>query len=494
MHLQDLLAVSGIGQDAQVYLSGTSAPARSSRLELKDIEVKDIVLSSGQVTAGALFACIPGFLADGHSFAGEAARRGAVALLCERRLPLPVPQVVVPSVRRALGPLSAAFFGNPSRSMTVVGVTGTNGKTTTCSLLASIFEARGWPAAALGTLTGTRTTPEAPELQRTLAGLRASGTRAVAMEISSHALHQHRVDGSHFTAGVFTNLSQDHLDYHVTMEAYFEAKASLFRSELIDVAVVNRGDPWGLRLVERLEGSGVPVVTFEASDATEIVSGALSASFTWRKERLQVNMPGRFNVTNAVAAATTAKELGVGWDAISAGLMSSAPVKGRFQAVDLGQAFAVLVDFAHTPAALDEALRAARELTARPNGRVIVVFGAGGDRDRGKRPVMGRKAGELADVVVITSDNPRSEKPLTIMEEVASGVRGCVPLVDADRRSAIFGAISMAAPGDVVLIAGKGHEQGQDFGTHVEPFDDAEVAVEALQATRALHPDRWRRR
>jgi UDP-N-acetylmuramoyl-L-alanyl-D-glutamate--2,6-diaminopimelate ligase len=457
--------------------------------DVTDPDVTDIAIASDQVSRGTLFGCVLGSRADGHDYAGVAVEKGAVALVCERRVEVPVPQVVVPSVRRALGPLSAAFWAFPARAMKVVGVTGTNGKTTTCALLASIFEANGWHPGVIGTLTGERTTPEAPVLQRQLAGLRDAGARAVAMEVSSHALDQGRVHGTDFSAGVFTNLSQDHLDYHHTMDAYFGSKAQLFTSGQVGVAVVNHEDPWGARLVGLLSERGVSAVTFGASDATEVVVGTDGSSFQWRGRRLELSMRGRLNVANAVAAATTAWELGVGWEAISTGLASVPPVRGRFEAVDEGQPFEVLVDFAHTPAALGEALRAARELTTRSpggeGGRVILVFGAGGHRDRAKRPLMGKVASERADLVVITSDNPRDEEPLAIIEAVASGAGGAVPpLIDVDRARAIVGALETARAGDVVLIAGKGHETGQDFGSHVEPFDDVSVARDALKRLR----------
>ncbi len=466
---------------------------------MTDPEVTDVVIASDQVGVGALFGCVPGSRSDGHDYAGVAVEKGAVALLCERPLDVVVPQIEVPSVRRVLGPVSAAFWAYPARAMKVVGVTGTNGKTTTCALLASIFEANGWRPGVIGTLTGERTTPEAPALQRQLAGLRAAGTRAVAMEVSSHALDQGRVNGTDFSAGVFTNLSQDHLDYHHTMDAYFGSKAQLFTTGQVGVALVNLEDPWGARLVGLLSERDVRVVTFGASDATEVVIGAHGSSFQWRGRRLELSMRGRFNVANAVAAATTAWELGIGWEAISTGLASVPPVRGRFEAVDEGQPFGVLVDFAHTPAALGEALRAARELTAggpggdgAESGRLILVFGAGGNRDRAKRPLMGKVASELADLVVITSDNPRDEKPLAIIEEVANGAGGAAaPLVDVDRARAILSALETARAGDVVLIAGKGHETGQDFGTHVEPFDDAAVARDTLRRLRREHePDK----
>ena len=462
-----------------------------------DPEVTDVVIASGQAGPGSLFACVPGSRADGHDYAAEAVRKGAVAVLCDRPLDVPVPQVQVPSVRPALGNVSAAFWDYPARAMTVVGVTGTNGKTTTCAFLASIFEANGWPAGVIGTLTGERTTPEAPALQRELARMRGAGTRAVAMEVSSHALAQHRVEATDFAAGVFTNLSQDHLDYHHTMEAYFNSKAQLFTRGRVGVAVVNRDGPWGARLVELLSGlspgevgaGAARVVTFEPGDAAEVTVGDHNSAFVWRGRRFELNMRGRFNVTNALAAATTARELGIGWEAISAGLAAVPPVRGRFEAVDQGQPFSVLVDFAHTPGALTEALKAARQIAAEGPaaaqggpGQVIVVFGAGGDRDRAKRPVMGQVASQLADVVIITSDNPRSERPLAIIEEVAGGAtEGVAPLVDVDRARAIAAALATARAGDVVLIAGKGHETGQDFGSHVEPFDDADVARDALK-------------
>jgi UDP-N-acetylmuramoyl-L-alanyl-D-glutamate--2,6-diaminopimelate ligase len=475
-----LLAAAGLGEEDVVVAAAAETrpqPAAAGPGPL----VTDVVLASDQVTPGALFACVKGAVADGHDFAPDAVRRGAVATLCERRLDVAVPQVIVPSVRRALGPVSAAFWSHPSSAMTVVGVTGTNGKTTLCALLASIFEAEGWPAGVIGTLTGARTTPEAPILQGRLAELADQGKRAVAMEVSSHALGQYRVGGTEFAAAVFNNLSQDHLDYHETMDNYFEAKALLFTRAQVRLAVVNRADPWGARLVERLSGRRLQLVTFSPEDATEVVVGSRRASFQWRGAPLELNMGGRFNVANAVAAATAATELGVGGDAIAQGLATVPPVPGRFEAVDDGQPFSVLVDFAHTPAALAEALRAARELSA-PAGRVIVVLGAGGDRDRTKRPLLGRVASQLADVVVVTSDNPRSEDPRTIMQEVASGVQGQSPLVEEDRAQAIAAAIGMAEAGDVVLIAGKGHETGQDFGSCIQPFDDVGVAGAALRS------------
>ena len=446
--------------------------------------MSDVTLNSREVTPGALFACTTGLRLDGHDYAAEAVRRGAVALLCERPLEAPVVQVVVPSVRKALGPVSAAFWGQPSLALRVVGVTGTNGKTTTCALLASIFGAHGWRAGVVGTLTGERTTPEAPQLQQRLAALREEGAAAVAIEVSSHALDQHRVGGTRFAAAVFTNLSQDHLDYHGTMEAYFAAKAKLFTGGQVEVAVINTADQWGARLAQQLSGVGPRLVAYSPDEATGIITSAESTSFSWRGVRLELRMGGTFNVANAVAAAVTAEALGVGAVAICEGLASAAPVRGRFETVDAGQPFSVLVDFAHTPAALGAALGAARELAATAanaavghgRARVLLVFGAGGDRDRGKRPLLGRVASEMADIAVLTSDNPRSEEPLVIIDEVAERGAGR----QAGRRARQGGGDRAGhfrgEPGDVVLIAGKGHETGQDFGSHVEPFDDVQAA------------------
>ncbi|MGC8627140.1 MAG: UDP-N-acetylmuramoyl-L-alanyl-D-glutamate--2,6-diaminopimelate ligase [Acidimicrobiales bacterium] len=486
MRLQTLLVAAGL-RGARIT-DGWGQPDEGAGLV--GPEIVDIAISSSAVAAGTLFACVPGQHADGHDFAQVAVQRGAVALLCERpvQLPVSVPQVVVASVRAALGPLSAAFWGRPARFMKVVGVTGTTGKTTTCALLASIFRAYGWRSAVIGTLTGERTTPEAPVLQRRLAELLREGTAAVAMEVSSHALDQHRADGTELVAAVFTNLSQDHLDYHGTMESYFEAKAALFKPGWAPLAVVNRDDEWGARLARRVAeaGPGAPqLVTYSPDDAIDVHVGPERASFKWRGQKLELGMGGRFNVANAVAAATTAETLGVPIDGIQEGLLSVPPVRGRFEVVEAGPPFHVIVDFAHTPAALGAALRAARELSGKaPLGRVVLVFGAGGERDRGKRPAMGEVASRLADVCFLTSDNPRGEDPLGIIAEVASGAAPGALVIEPDRAKAIEKALAAARPGDVVVIAGKGHETGQDFGDHVEPFNDAEVAREVLRCLR----------
>jgi UDP-N-acetylmuramoyl-L-alanyl-D-glutamate--2,6-diaminopimelate ligase len=441
-------------------------------------EVTTITMDSRQVTRGSLFACVVGQVTDGHGFAAAAVGAGAAALLVERPLDLDVPQIRVTDVRSALGPLSDAMFGHPSAAMRVVGVTGTNGKTTTVTLLAGVFAAHGWTSTSLGTLSGTRTTAEAPELQARLADLRGSGFDAVAMEVSSHALDQRRVDAVRFAAGVLTNVTQDHLDYHHTMEAYFEAKARLFEPGRVGVAVVNADDPYGRRLVDRI-GTSVPTETFSLSDARDLAVTGAGSRFTWRGTPVELALRGRFNVANALAAATVAAALGIPEQTVAEGLAATTNVRGRFETVDAGQPFTVLVDYAHTPDGLAEALGAARELAT---GRLIVVFGAGGDRDPGKRPLMGRVASSLADLSVMTSDNPRSEDPMAIIDDIRAGVAGGNPVVaEPDRHHAIADALAAAGPGDVVLIAGKGHETGQDFGGRVEPFDDAAEARAAWE-------------
>ncbi|HEY2813331.1 MAG TPA: UDP-N-acetylmuramoyl-L-alanyl-D-glutamate--2,6-diaminopimelate ligase [Acidimicrobiales bacterium] len=444
-----------------------------------DVDVTGVVHDSRAVTDGSLFCCVPGAIADGHAFAATAVEAGAVALLCERVLKVDVAQAVVPATRVAMGPAAAMLHGHPSRSLDVVGVTGTNGKTTTTHLVRSIFDTAGRPAETIGTLTGARTTPEAPDLQRLLAEMRDRGTRAVAMEVSSHALAQHRVDGTWFRVGLFTNLSRDHLDFHHTMDEYFEAKALLFTADRCEHAVVNVDDPWGQKLAARLE---LPWEPYSLDDASEVTTEAHESRCVWDGVELRVPLGGRFNLSNAIAAAVTARALGVDHGAIAEGLAGAGPVPGRFETVDAGQPFTVIVDYAHTPDGLERVLEAAREL-AGPNA-VVVVFGSGGDRDPSKRAPMGEVASRLADRVVLTSDNPRGEDPGAIMEAVRQGINEpSSVLTEPDRRLAIEAALAGARPGDVVVIAGKGHETTQTVGDDVRPFDDRVVAAELLEAT-----------
>jgi UDP-N-acetylmuramoyl-L-alanyl-D-glutamate--2,6-diaminopimelate ligase len=438
------------------------------------VEVLDLAYDARAVTPGALFFAVPGERADGHDFAVEAVERGAVAAVVERGLDLPVPQVLVRDSRAAMAIAADTFFDEPTRELEVVGVTGTSGKTTTSHLLFAILAAAGRRPGLLGTVEArvggerrgvVRTTPEAIDLQRLFREMLDAGDRSCAMEASSHASVLHRLDRVRFAVLVFTNLSQDHLDFHGDMEAYFEAKRRLFLVEPRPLAVMNIGDEYGRRLAEELPEA----VTFTADDA-----GAL--------DRIELRLRGRFNVANALGALHAARALGVGEDAIRRGLESVRGVPGRFESVDAGQPFHVIVDYAHKPDALDNVLRAAIDLA--DGNRVLCVLGAGGDRDRGKRPVMGRLASELADVTIVTSDNPRSEDPATIAAEIVSGARGPVE-VELDRDAAIRRAIGLAGPGDVVVIAGKGAEQGQEFADRTIPFDDREAAKEALKTLEA---------
>jgi UDP-N-acetylmuramoyl-L-alanyl-D-glutamate--2,6-diaminopimelate ligase len=447
--------------------------------------VAAVEFDSRRVTDGALFCCVPGAHTDGHDHAVEAVGRGAASLLCEHFCDVAVTQVRVAAggVRPAMASVAAAFWGHPARSLTTVGVTGTNGKTTVARLVRDALEADGRPTGVVGTLGGARTTPEAPDLQRTLAGLVAEGRRAVALEVSSHALTQHRVDGVVFDVAAFTNLSRDHLDHHGTMEAYFEAKATLFAPDRCRHAVVFADDPWGARLVERLRrfdgAEGYALTEVHADEAGEVELSVGGSRFTWRGRRVTLPLSGRFNVDNALVAATVAAVVGADPDRVVEGLSGAAPVAGRMELVGTGAPVAVLVDYAHTPAGLEVALDAARAVAG--GGRVLCVFGCGGDRDAGKRPLMGAAATTRADEVVLTSDNPRSEDPLAIIDAIRAGaVPGATVVVEPDRAAAIRLAVDRARPGDVVLVAGKGHETTQTAGDTTLPFDDRTEAAAAL--------------
>jgi UDP-N-acetylmuramoyl-L-alanyl-D-glutamate--2,6-diaminopimelate ligase len=456
------------------------APGTSAETALATL-VRDATVDSREVGEGTLFCCLPGERRDGHDFAADAVAAGATALLVERRLPLPIPQIVVADARAATGWVAAALFGHPSESLLMVGVTGTNGKTTTSQLVGHVLRSTGRRTEVFGTLSGRFTTPEAPSLQRTLAGCRDDGVDAVAMEVSSHALALGRAAGTHFDVAVFTNLGRDHLDFHGTVERYFAAKALLFEPTFSEVGVINTDDVHGRLLFDT---APITLVPFSAADAADLEIGPTWHAYTWRGHRVRVGLGGAFNVMNSLAAATACAAAGVPAADVAAALSTSPAVPGRFEPIDAGQPFAVLVDYAHTPDGLDQALRAVRATTsAGAGGRVIVVFGCGGDRDREKRPLMGAVAAELADHVVITSDNPRSEDPSAIIDATVAGVpadyRGRV-VTEPDRRTAIGAALQTARPGDVVLIAGKGHETTQTIGDRVLPFDDRAVARDLL--------------
>jgi len=456
-----------------------------------------------------LFFCVPGEKVDGHEFASAAVGAGAVALVVERELDLDVTQVVMADARAAMAPLAARFFEDPTAELRVVGVTGTNGKTTTAFLIREVLEAAGIHCGLLGTVRQVvggvaeqveRTTPEAIDLQATFRRMLDAGDRACAMEVSSHALALHRCDAIHFEVALFTNLTQDHLDFHGEMGEYFRAKRLLFEMGP-GVSIVNVDDEFGRRLAAEFEcvtfsARGNPAADLIARDASFNATGSqFTAKWgpTGRNQQpdgrfrpvggdvaVRTGLPGDFNVANALGALAAALALEVDPDAAAEGLGRAARVPGRFEPVDAGQDFAVLVDYAHTPDSLENVLRAARRLT---EGRLIAVFGAGGDRDRDKRPKMGRAGSALSDLAIVTSDNPRSEDPGAIVAEVLAGTEnGAAVEVEPDRRAAIARALGRARPGDTVVIAGKGHEQGQEFedGRKV-PFDDRTVAREELR-------------
>ena len=471
------------------------------------VDVASLAYDSRAVKDGALFFCVPGHERDGHEFAVAAVAAGASALVVERSLGLGVPEVLVESARAAMGPLAARFFGDPTAELRVIGVTGTNGKTTTAHLVRGMLEAQGERCGLLGTVRSViagserptaRTTAEAIDLQRDFRAMLDGGDTHCAMEVSSHALALGRTAATRFAAAIFTNLTQDHLDFHATMEDYFQAKRLLFAPEgeqgAAAVSVVNLDDPYGRRLAGELERPVTFAIDadadYRARDVRSDIAGSRFTLLTPAGERaLTLPLAGRFNVANALAAFATCHSLGGDLDALVVALERGVRVPGRLEAVQEGQGFAVLVDYAHTPDSLENVLRAAHDLG---EGRVICVFGAGGDRDRGKRPLMGEIGARLADVLLVTSDNPRSEDPEAIVAEIMAGVREAPRppraepvLAEVDRRVAIERAVALAREGDVLVIAGKGHEQGQELAGGVKvPFDDVSVAREALRCRR----------
>ncbi len=454
MNLERFITALGA---SEVVDGGSSVPA--------SVEIFDLAYDARAVRPGSLFFCVPGRNADGHAFAPTAAALGAVALVVDHPLGVALPQVVVADVRAAMPVAGRLFFHDPSRDLEVAGVTGTNGKTTTAFLIRSILEAAGRPTGLLTNIerriggeprpTGLNT-PEAIDLQRMLREMVDAGDRACVLEATSEAGAQGRLEGTTFAVLVFTNLSQDHLNFHGTMEAYYRAKAALFAQA--DRAVVNVGGEWGRRLAGELPDA----ITFDASSAA--------------LDGIELRLRGAFNRENAIGAAVAAAALGVESDAVKRGIESVAGVPGRFESIDAGQSFTVLVDYAHTPDSLANVISAARGLG---DGRLTVVFGAGGDRDRGKRPLMGRVVSELSDRAILTSDNPRSEDPEAIAAEVASGALGPLEL-ELDRRAAIELALSGAGTEDVIVIAGRGAEPEQELATGKVPFDDRMVAREVL--------------
>jgi UDP-N-acetylmuramoyl-L-alanyl-D-glutamate--2,6-diaminopimelate ligase len=444
------------------------------------LDVADLAYDTRAITPGALFFCVRGANVDGHDLAPQAVEAGAAALVVERPVAAAhVPQIVVADSRAAMAVAADVFFGHPTHELDVVGVTGTNGKTTTAHLVYAILAAAGRRPGLLGTIEArlagerrpvVRTTPEAIDLQRTFREMLDAGDRSCAMEASSHASELHRLDRMRFAALVFTNLTPDHLDFHGTIERYFDAKRRLFVGDDPPPAAINLDDPWGRKLAA--ERPDALTFGLDAADA-QIRPDALDG--------IDLKLRGRFNVANALGALAAARLLGIDDAATARGIEALRGVPGRFESVDEGQPFDVIVDYSHTPDSLENALRAARDLAP---GRVLCVFGCGGDRDREKRPLMGRIAAELADVPILTTDNPRSEDPLAIIDEVQRGAS--VELdVEPDRRAAIARAIETAREGDVVLVAGRGAEPAQEVAGRMLPFDDRDVARETLRRIQA---------
>lgn len=467
-----------------------------------DAVLVDATHDSRQVTAGMLFCAIPGAVTDGHDHAPAAVEAGAAALLVERWLPVDCPQVRVPDVRAVTGVAASVVHEHPTRDLAVVGVTGTNGKTTTAYLVESAVAAGARPTGLIGTvetridgqpLAGVRTTPEGTDLQRLFARMRDRDVAVVAAEISSHGLALHRIDGARIAVALFTNLSQDHLDFHDDMTDYAEAKARLFTPALSDRAIVDVEDEWGRWMADRAR---VPVTTVGSRDTdvhrrlvradlqgtTVVLDGPADALGGPGPVEVHTPLVGAFNGRNAADAFLAAVAVGTPARDALQGLAACRGAPGRLERVDAGQDVTVLVDYAHTPDALRNVVDTLRALVP-PDGRVLVVVGAGGDRDRGKRPLMGAVAA-TADVAVLTSDNPRSEDPEAILADVVEGTRGsrAEVVVEVDRRAAISTALDRARPGDVVVIAGKGHETTQEFADRVESFDDRLVAADALGA------------
>jgi UDP-N-acetylmuramoyl-L-alanyl-D-glutamate--2,6-diaminopimelate ligase len=471
----------------------------------QDVSVQQIRYDSRMVGPGDLFVAMRGTASDGHRFIQAAMRAGAIVVVVDDDAALPdalfmhegILKVVVPDARAALAQLSSNFYGRPADGLTIVGVTGTNGKTTTTHLVRSILEAHGTPTGLIGTIEyrirgesipATHTTPESLELNQLLAAMVTQGCAAAVMEVSSHALAMHRVDGIHFRAGVFTNLTQDHLDYHGTMEEYFRAKKRLFDQLGNDaVAVVNADDPSASRLVE---GSRSRVITYGTGDGVDVRAtgialtvGGSRCTVSFGGESLDVRSPltGRFNVANILAACATGFGLGIPAGTVQMGIARVEAVRGRFEQVPAPRGWTAVIDYAHTPDALENCLRTIRDvMPAGRDHRIITVFGCGGNRDRGKRPIMGRIAATLSDGTVVTSDNPRKEDPEAIIREILAGVGGTHAVrMEADRRKAIRMALADARAGDVVLIAGKGHETYQVVGDTKHHFDDREE-VEAF--------------
>jgi len=444
-----------------------------------DVVLTGITQDSRDVQPGDVYCCIRGEHFDGHEYINQAVASGAVAVIVDKDIagmPANVAVVRVSHVRQFVGPFASSLFRHPSRQMTMAGITGTNGKTSTTAMLAAIFSEAGKNVRQIGTLTGARTTPEAIDLQAQLHEWANTGVDCVVMEVSSHALVQHRVGGITFDVSVFTNIGRDHLDFHGTEEAYFSAKAMLFTEELSRCGVVNIDDPKGMLLRDAM---AIPMLEFSGSDALNVELRVDQVAYTWNGVSINVPMGGSFTLMNSLAAATAAKSLGVEPNVIARGLAKIPHVPGRFESVPNRAGIGVIVDYAHTPESLESLLGSVREICA---GRVIVVFGCGGNRDQGKRPMMGAIAESLADLVFVTSDNPRNEDSDAIIDDIFAGFTTSQTDVRRipDRTNAIESAIFEARRDDIVVIAGKGHETTQEVSGTLHPFSDVDVAKKAL--------------
>jgi UDP-N-acetylmuramoyl-L-alanyl-D-glutamate--2,6-diaminopimelate ligase len=447
------------------------------------VAVTEMTHDSARVTAGSLFVCVAGKQFDGHDFAAQAIAAGATALLVEHELPVDCTQIIVSNTRQVQGVIAAALWGFPAEQLVMVAVTGTNGKTTTSHLLGSILKQHGLNVQVIGTLTNARTTVESTDLHRQLYQFVTEGVDAVVMEVTSHAMVLHRVDGVVFNLAIFTNLSPEHLDFHGTMEKYFVAKAALFAPEHSQMAVVNGDDVHG-KLIS--DTTSIPCVSFFNSTISEVAVLAGSHEYTWNGQSIHVNIGGKFNVSNSLAAVTAAVQLGVAETDIVKGLAAAETVSGRFEKVSAPGQIDVVVDYAHTPDALQRVLMSARDVVGHDH-RVLVVFGCGGERDVEKRPLMGAIAAKFADSVFVTSDNPRSEKPDVIIQNIIDGIgrlpANTVVVAESDRRLAIGLALRSAQQGDIVVVAGKGHETYQTIGNSLLPFNDAQVVRELLEVS-----------
>tara|TARA_B100001175_G_scaffold315804_1_gene328178 strand:+ start:239 stop:1627 length:1389 start_codon:yes stop_codon:yes gene_type:complete len=432
----------------------------------RDPEILRIVHDSRLVQQGDLFCCIPGLLYDGHEFALDAVKAGAAAVVAEKPLNIEVPLIETTSSRKSLALLSSFHAGNPSRDLEVVGVTGTNGKTSVVHLLQQILRHAGHEVESSGTLTGERTTPEAPDLQNRLSQWRDRGVDSAVMEVSSHALSQHRVDGTEFSAVAFTNLSRDHLDYHESMEEYFKAKERLFEQSFSSKAVVVVGQEAGDRIANTSQKNGLEVVEVNVDNASSMGS--------WHGQSLKIPFEAEFMAVNTLVAAELALLLHVPPSKIASGVSQLQAVPGRFEILKGESSPAIVIDYAHTPEALKATLKSARAL--KEKGRVLVVFGCGGGRDQGKRPLMGQMADVGADFSVVTSDNPRGESPMSIIDEIVSGMSTGNHIVEEDRKEAIKIALMNSQPEDVIVVAGKGHETTQEIAGEFFDFDDKEIS------------------